>query len=143
MRKTATMQEIRERLRYHAGLTHDLKSAVCSVADALWQKASVAEPIEDVPGMFSRMNRAMNGPVPSESTVHVTHLPVDIVYAATEIIRLLHAARRESPDEAERAELDRCSRKLELAWSAILSGDIDDVYELIAGEEAFSDGSSS
>jgi len=58
-----------------------------------------------------------------------------LVYAVSEILRILEATPNTSPKL--RDCLENARWKIHTAWDAVLSGDIDDVLKHIAEEEHF------
>lgn len=89
----------------------------------------LADAVEDVIDALSELNFQSNGSVPSESLVGVDAFPRSLIYAITEILRMLRELSSDRPD-AVRAE-----SLIAMAWSAILAGDIDDLKRHLADEE--------
>jgi len=92
-------------------------------------KAAMADFIE----IMVLVNVELNGSIPSESTEGANEIPRDVAYAVAEIIHLLRHAR--SDVDEVRASLERAVWMVEVAWLAILAGDIDDLPAHLAGEE--------
>jgi|SRR5882724_7877759 len=122
--------DVTTQLRYHAGLESDLKLGVPSLADAVWKRASIAASVEDVIRLFQLLNHELNGLVPSASTRDNGQLSRNLVYAVTEIVRILRELET-GPD----TEVSRAVRHMEFAWSCILAGDIDNIRQEIDWDE--------
>jgi len=58
-----------------------------------------------------------------------------LVYAISEILRLLREFRENGGASAEQRSATRFEREIEIAWSAVLSGDVDDLREHVSEEE--------
>lgn len=125
-----------QRLRYHAGLESGMEWPVPSLSEALWQGTPLQQSLEDVFDALEALNRELNGPVPSESASRHPSFPRELIYAVTEIIRMIRRAPRPRDSAVPADETGRIARRLEMAWSAILAGDIDDLAEHVAQEEA-------
>ena len=63
-------------------------------------------------------------------------LPSTLVYAITEVIRLLRDSQATVAAEIEQRTIGRAAWRAETAWSAVLAGDIDDIQEHLIQEEA-------
>ncbi len=125
-----------KRLRYHAGLEQNVELEVPSMAELLWRKETLRECTEDVIEALETLNLDMNGSIPSQSTTRKAQFPRDLVYAISEIIRLTHQSVNGATSDTEREDATRAAWKLEVAWAAILAGDIDNLRKHIAEEEA-------
>ena len=127
------------RLRWHAGLEERSGQPVPSIAECTWPgnglKARLAESVNDVIDALSEINHQLNGPVPSRSTIADANVPRQLVYAISEILRFLRKFRETSEATAEQRSATRFEREIEIAWSAVLSGDIDDLRQHISEEE--------
>jgi hypothetical protein len=123
-------------VRYHAGLEDRVQAAVPALADVLSNKTEYPSSFEDVMKVLQRLNSEVNGPTPSEIGSKDSHFPRALIYAVHELIRMLREAAAQATSDDELMRLERGAWRLEVAWSAILSGDIDDLDEHIAEEEA-------
>jgi hypothetical protein len=100
-------------------------SAATSAADP----AEIEAAVSDFLSALDAYNSELNGPVPaSTSGSGLDAVPRDVAYAVGEVARML----RECGD-------DRSAWRVETAWLAVLAGDIDDVREHLAEEEASRD----
>jgi len=127
-------------LRYHAGLDQQEKLSSPSLADVLWRKESTQEALEDVLRILQALNIEMNGEIPSESSNREQHFSRALIYAVSETIRLVRHSANEAPNDALRNDLDKSARRIEMAWSAVLAGDIDNLKNHITEEEAAHEG---
>lgn len=121
------------RLRWHAGLDQAGDDARVSIADCTRIAGSgdrvdpgreaeaerLDDALDDLLSILTQLNRELNGPVPSETTEGADQIPLQLVYAITEIIRML----RDDP------RTNNTAWTVETAWSAVLAGDIDDLHE--------------
>jgi hypothetical protein len=115
--------EIIERLRWHAGLHGDPLDPQ-SVSGSLATGRGVASAVADFLSCVTRLNRAMNGPVPSEVVEPGDEsVPRDVAYAVSEVARQLG-------DTAHVFE----AWEVDVAWNAVRARDIDDLAEHIAHE---------
>jgi hypothetical protein len=107
-----------------------------SIAECTARGSAVADrlrdALEDILVTLGDLNHELNGPIPS-GAVDVAHqIPRDIVYAVTEIVRMLR-----SPDanaDQLRNARDEAAWSVETAWSAVLAGDIDDLRQHVDDE---------
>ena len=128
-----------ERLRGHAGLKESNSVDIPFISECTWPRGRVNANLEssfaDFISTLDDLNRELNGEFPPSSTSKASDIPRDVVYAVTEIIRML----RESLDDAEsQREVTWFGRAVwfaEVAWSAVLSGDIDDIGRYLHEEE--------
>jgi hypothetical protein len=116
--------ETRQLLRWHAGLDGDPLDplSVCgSLAAGHGLERALAELIE----VMSRLNRELNGNVPSEAMGGGPDDPVprDVAYAIFEVAREL----RDAAHVVDAWAVD-------VAWNAVLAGDIDDLVDHIEYE---------
>jgi hypothetical protein len=108
----------RQRVRWHAGLEGDPLDPL-SVSGSLAAGRGVERAVNDFFDVMSRLNREMNGDVPSEIlTGGDDPVPRDVAYAVSEVARQLG-------DTAHIIE----AWEVDVAWSAVLAGDIDDLAE--------------
>jgi hypothetical protein len=113
----------RQRLRWHAGLDADPLDPL-SVSGSLAAGRGVERAVNDFLGVMSQLNREMNGEVPSEVVTGDDDLvPRDVAYAVSEVARQLG-------DTAHVIE----AWEVDVAWNAVLAGDIDDLAEHIEHE---------
>jgi hypothetical protein len=130
-------------LRWHAGLddismpvsvpkTHSL--AQCTSVQTI-DVARLRASVDDVVDVLSRINHEINGSVPSEASEGDTNLPRTLVYAITEILDLLNKSSRFQNKTEDKQLVNHLKRTIEIGWSAVLAGDIDDIKGHIAMEE--------
>lgn len=123
------------RIRYHAGLQQALDTDVPSLAELLWKKQPADESIQDVIHTLQILNTEMNGEIPSESSLREQNIPRSVVYGVSEIIRITRNAAERLQGGACNEALLQCARRIEIGWSAVLAGDIDDIMLHITEEE--------
>jgi hypothetical protein len=128
---TERIVDLTKQLRYHAGLEPDLRLGVPSLSDALWKKTSITASVDDVLRLLHLLNHEVNGLVPSASTEDHGQFSRQLIYAVTEIIDLLRGE-HQLPD----TEIGLAGRRIAFAWSCVLAGDIDDIRQEIADDEA-------
>lgn len=100
-----------------------------------WRGNVVADldaPVADLLASLVRLNRELNGDMPSE-TQGAASIPREIVYAMAEIIRVLRRA-IERPHETRSQVASDAAWTIETAWVAVLAGDIDDILDHVAEE---------
>ena len=129
-----TRSPIKE-LLHHAGLAEDSTSVVQSLAELLWKKAEVRGAVDDILRILQDLNIEVNGLVPSESCNKEQNFPRVLVYAVTEITRQLRQSATKAESDSARTGLGKAARQIEVAWSAVLTGDVDSLIDQIAGEE--------
>ena len=113
----------RQRLRWHAGLDGDPLDPL-SVSGSLAAGRGVERAVNDFFDVMRQLNYAMNGDVPSEVVTGDDDLvPRDVAYAVSEVARQLG-------DTAHVIE----AWEVDVAWNAVLAGDIDDLAEHIEHE---------
>lgn len=114
-----------ERIRRHAGLGEpSLAPDTVSTATSNGNPGDIDSAASDFVAALNDYNRDLNEPVPS-SSVGSDSVPRDVAYAVGEVTRML----RESG-------ADRSAWRVETAWLAVLAGDIDNLGEHLAEEEA-------
>lgn len=127
-------------LRWHAGLEIGRRRHGTSISDCTYAKdganSLIESAVEDCLHAFDVLNREINGPTSSATSIRTAVLPRNVVYAATEIIRMLHDSARQGRGTQREKLLYELARKIELGWSAVLAGDIDSIIEHVAYEEA-------
>jgi len=116
-----------ERIRRHAGLGGpSLVPDTVSAATSDGNPADIDAAASDFVAALDDYNRDLNEPVPSSSTKSGSaSVPRDVAYAVGEVTRML----RESG-------ADRSAWRVETAWLAVLAGDIDNLGDHLAAEEA-------
>jgi uncharacterized alpha-E superfamily protein len=115
--------EIIDRVSWHAGLRGDPLDPR-SVSGSLAAGQDSAAAIADLLSWMTRLNQAMNGPVPSEVAGPKDEaVPRSVAYAVSELARQLG-------DTGHVIE----AWEVNVAWNAILAGDIDDLVEHIEHE---------
>jgi hypothetical protein len=121
--------ETTRRLRWHAGLEQAANGARISIAECIGVTRigeRLDEALNDLLSTLTQLNGELNGPAPSETTDGADQIPLQLVYAITEIIRML----RDDPST------DDAAWTVETAWNAVLAGDIDDLHEHLRLERA-------
>jgi uncharacterized alpha-E superfamily protein len=128
------------RLRWHAGLEEGPTDEVPSIASSTWPRGRLSENLEpallDCFRTLSSLNRELNGEVASSAVAHSGDLPRSLVYAVSEIVRLLRECQEEAGNQRDARWFARSAWRVETAWSAVLAGDIDDILEHLENEEA-------
>jgi hypothetical protein len=117
-----------ERIRRHAGPDQpsDETALTVSAASDRGSPAEVEAATADLVDALDSFNRELNGEFPSKmSSGESDVVPRDVTYAVAEAARML----RDSG-------ADRSAWAVEIAWLAVLAGDVDDVREHVALEEA-------
>jgi len=84
---------------------------------------------------LGRLNREINGDIPSESTKRDALISRELVFLITEILRILRSAVDEAEDTRMKDEFARQERRISTAWYGVLSGDIDDIQQYVDDEE--------
>jgi hypothetical protein len=130
------------RLRWHAGFDGQPSprgsSIFSSTTSQIRSAADFESALSDCLETLSVLNRAQNGDVPSSTIGAVEdHLPRGLVYAMTEIVRMIRDRERRTSDKSEAITLARAAWQIDTAWSAVLAGDIDDLLDHVKGEESW------
>jgi hypothetical protein len=120
-----------ERLRWHAGLVDPKPRAVPSISSSTWphgkRSADLEGAADDFLDALDSLNRELNGDDPSaEAASKSAVVSRDAAYAVAEVDRMLR----------EHGNARREAWAVETAWLAILAGDVDDLREHLAREEA-------
>jgi hypothetical protein len=112
-------------LRWHAGLDGDPLDAA-SVSGSANSGLGVPASVDAFVQVRERLNHELNGSRPSEDLGFAQgDVPRDAAYAVAEVTRMLRAV-----GQAEAAA------EIDVAWSGVLAGDIDDVVLHLAQERA-------
>ena len=134
-----TIETTLSQLQRHASLEDSILGGTPTISGCTWLAnglaGHIADAADDVIQVLVNLNRQINGDMPSESISGDTMISRQIVFAITEIIRLLRSASDEAEDAGIKAEFRRQEWRISTAWYAVLSGDIDDVEQYIADEE--------
>ena len=114
-----------ERLSQHAFSSAD-GTTVCE-ATARRDRSQIEPATADFIEALDEYNGRLNGPVPSAG---VGEAEEDVVsrraaYAVVEVARMLRDA-----------GADDCARQVDIAWAAVLAGDIDDIREHVTREDS-------
>lgn len=128
MRVKLTVLSSTERIRRHAGLNQldDEAALTVSAATDSGSPAEVEAATADLVDALDSFNRELNGESPSKTSSGQSDVVArGVAYAVAEAARML----RESGAEHSAWVVDT-------AWLAVLAGDIDDVREHVALEEA-------
>lgn len=128
------------RLRWHAGFEQLEEKDVPSVAKCTYRSGNdvpdVRKACADLMSAMTSLNFEVNGPCPSKDTsTRLSALPIGLVYAITEILRMLREPHGLPPEDREFCKL--AAWRAETAWSAILAGDIDNIAEHVREEESW------
>jgi hypothetical protein len=127
-------------MRWHAGFEKLAGQSFPSLSDCTWPANSLQDHLDqavnDIVDTLSEVNYQMNGAVPSETTIADANVPRRLVYAVSEIQRMLRKLRERNATSAAQQSVRRNELIIETAWSALLSGDIDDLREHISLELA-------
>lgn len=125
------------RLLWHAGLASLPPSSTFSICESTSSPSASPETIEsavsDVIDALTRLNYEINGSPPSETPAKNGNLDRRLVYAMSEILRLLKPD-ADTPDNIRHC-LERSEWAISTAWLAVISGDIDDIKEHLSEEE--------
>ncbi|HJY78730.1 MAG TPA: hypothetical protein VKE95_18965 [Burkholderiales bacterium] len=92
--------------------------------------------MDDIVETLSAINREMNGAVPSETAIADAKVSRRLAYAVSELQRMLRVFRESTNVNEVQQSARTFERTIESAWLAVLSGDIDDIREHIAGDLA-------
>lgn len=110
----------RKLLLWHAGLQGDPLDP-SSISGSTAAGHNVAHAVADLLDAMALLNREMNGPEPSQvSGVSDDGVPRSVAYAVSEVVRQLGS----SAHVIEAWQID-------VAWNAVLAGDIDDLADHI------------
>lgn len=118
----------RQRLLRHSGLGVDEAPPGRSVDDCLAEGDVSTEQfdaaMDDLIATLQCLNVELNSPIPSELVGEAEdEIPRSVAYAVAEVTRALRAAKR--ADEAW---------MIDVAWNALLAGDIDDIRTYVREE---------
>jgi len=115
------------RLRQHAGLEPSSGAPTVSAATVEPVDArGLAEAVSDFLAQLDLLNHELNGAEPSARTSGKAEtISTSVAYAVAEVARMLREA-----------EASREAWQVETGWLAVLAGDIDDVRQHVAEEEA-------
>jgi hypothetical protein len=124
-------------IRYHAGLA-DISRATPSLVDVLHNRPTdrddVATSVREVILALQDLNLALNGSIPSKSTLRDHDMPRAAVAAIASIAAALsHEATKDSVGLA--TMFTRELWRITCAWDGVLAGDIDDIVEHVRLEE--------
>ena len=115
------------RLRQHAGLEPSSGAPTVSAATVEPIDArGLAEAVSDFLALLEVLYHQLNGPKPSSATSGKAEtISTSVAYSIAEVVRMLRDA-----------AADREAWQVETGWLAVLAGDVDDVREHVAEEEA-------
>jgi hypothetical protein len=113
-----------ERLRRHAFSSAD--GTTISETTAAGDRRQIDAATADFIEALDEYNRSLNGPVPSARTGEAGDDGVSrgAAYAVVETARMLRDA-----------GADDCARRVDIAWAAVLAGDVDDIGLHVASED--------
>jgi hypothetical protein len=135
-------KETLSRLRWHAGIEDLDIEGLSSVSACTWPGnnapiSALEAAVSDFIRTLSSLNHEMNGEVPSETIGGKDeNIPRVLVYAVTEVIRMLREYQETTKDPATVQALGRAAWRAETGWTSVLDGDIDAIEEHLAGEES-------
>jgi hypothetical protein len=93
--------------------------------------------VDDFVTVLDSLNRELNGSVPSEGVDdRQPDVPVSTAYAVSEVSRMLREAAEDGREGTDPALL---AWRVDVAWNAVLAGDVDSLVEYVAGEERMRD----
>jgi hypothetical protein len=122
-------------LRWHAGLDQQGPNDTISIAQITWaptnQAASIDRTADNVIMILSEINYELNGPKPSQSTNKSAMISRQLIFAVEEIRRLLREALTKCNSVEDLDALKRSERRINCAWSGVVSGDIDNLRSYI------------
>jgi hypothetical protein len=126
-RQNVPAESTTTRFRQHAGLEPSSRAPTVSAATVEPVDArELAEAVSDFLALLDVLNHELNGPQPSEATSgKADSISTSVAYSVAEVARMLREA-----------SADREAWQVETGWLAVLAGDIDDVRQHIAEEEA-------
>jgi hypothetical protein len=126
-RQQVSAESTATRFREHAGLEPSSGAPTVSAATAEPVDArGLAEAVSDFLALLDVLNYELNGTNPSDTTSGKAEtISTDVAYAVAEVARMLRDA-----------GADREAWAVETGWLAVLAGDIDDVRQHVAEEEA-------
>jgi hypothetical protein len=121
-------EQTARRLRRHAGLEEpDSLPTVSSCLPERGRTEQLDVALADLLATLGTLNQELNGAVPSEVVGDPGRvIPGSVAYAVAEVSRMLRRGRG----------TQREARAVDAAWLAVLAGDVDDLLEHVAGEEA-------
>ena len=112
---------------------------VPSISSCTWPEtrcfSRVEQAFDDFLNTLGALNYELNGAVPSQGESHDDALPRALVYAVTEVIRMLREGQIERESECDHQQISHVAWRAEAAWSATLAGDIDDLRAFLEHEE--------
>jgi hypothetical protein len=124
--------ETRDWLRWHAGLGGWKGSSSPAISEAAQtgDVDSLNAAWDDLIAALAAMNRELNGDRPSEVTGSGDDdVPRQVAYAISEMVRMLKQPTATDPSFV------RVAGRVEIAWNAVLAGDVDDLSEHVTQEE--------
>jgi len=111
-----------------------------SIASSTWPRGRVAkefaDSVADCLNTLAALNRELNGELPSSGAVRAADVPRKLVYAMTEIVRMIRECWQQAGDQEAAGVLARAAWRVETAWSAVVAGDVEDIPKHIEEEEA-------
>lgn len=120
-----------EKLCWHAGLAHLASPRSSSISDCTWlpngKQQELGQAAEDLFSTLESVNEVLNGELPSEDEGMGDVIPRRAAYAVSEILRLLREFESEGSEPSSIRVSLEIRRRLEVAWNAILAGDIDEL----------------
>lgn len=125
----------------HAGIQADGGEQDPSISKCTWLPNGLEHRVDhaatDVIRLLNELNAKMNGDRPSECiNSQEVMIPRRMAFAVQEIIRLLGSAAEKAVDASVKEEFLRQQWRVSTAWYGVLCGDIDNIHEFVANEEA-------
>jgi hypothetical protein len=127
-------------MRWHAGYEKSIPKSFPSLSDCTWPPNGLQDYLDhavgDIVETLSAINLEMNGAVPSETVIADANISRFLVSAISEIQGMLRVFRESCTTSEAQESVRRYEFIVEIAWAAVLDGDIDDLREHIAAELA-------
>jgi len=127
--------EATRRLRWHAGLDRAAETSGPSIdecARAAVGSDRLDEALADFLVTLAELNHELNGEVPSASTGPGEEIPREVA----EVVSILRDVNDKPADRPGAASFAHSAWLIEIAWLAVLDGDIDDLQQHVEGESA-------
>jgi len=123
------------RILYHAGLGEDASANVPSISEVARNNGPLSTSLNDLLDTLEQLNLEVNGNDPTDIESGQSSFPRQLVYAVHELICELRRAPRKDSQSQSREERNAAAWTLEIAWTAILAGDIENIRQHIQQEE--------
>jgi hypothetical protein len=131
-------QTTMEHVSWHAGL-RDVEEDAPSIASTTWPRGRVTNELDsavsDCLRTLAVLNRELNNASHSDSASTTDLIPRQLVYAMTEITRMLRECQVAAKSQQDAATFAQAVWRIETAWSAVLAGDAFELLDYVAQEE--------